>query len=59
MKALYPNCEKHGHLIKKNPGKSKHLETAVVNIFDYSIDLVNLRTESFADDSRIPSIVMK
>jgi len=47
--------ESHGFgVIKKNPEKSKHLETATIKIFDYWIDFVNLRGEQYADDSRIP-----
>eukprot|EP00189_Rhodosorus_marinus_P009958 CAMPEP_0184744742 /NCGR_PEP_ID=MMETSP0315-20130426/7439_1 /TAXON_ID=101924 /ORGANISM="Rhodosorus marinus, Strain UTEX LB 2760" /LENGTH=482 /DNA_ID=CAMNT_0027216557 /DNA_START=372 /DNA_END=1820 /DNA_ORIENTATION=- len=42
----------------KNPDKSKHLETARIKIFDVWIDLVNLRTETYADSSRVPEIVL-
>lgn len=43
------------HLIKANPEKSKHLETATVNIAGLSVDLVNLRSEVYSD-SRIPEM---
>jgi hypothetical protein len=45
-------------IVKINPAKSKHLETAVMSILGYSVDLVNLRTESY-DSSRIPSFVVR
>ena len=57
IKEVYPHTEKHEHVIKRNPEKSKHLETAVVTINNYSIDLVNLRSEKYTEDSRIPIIV--
>jgi tRNA nucleotidyltransferase/poly(A) polymerase len=41
-------------MMLKNPEKSKHLETATMKINDYWIDFVNLRTEEYAGDSRIP-----
>ncbi|KAJ8904146.1 hypothetical protein NDN08_000673 [Rhodosorus marinus] len=44
-------------VIHMNPDKSKHLETARIKIFDVWIDLVNLRTETYADSSRVPDIV--
>lgn len=44
------------HKIKKNPDKSKHLETCTTKLFGLDIDFVNLRSESYTDDSRIPSI---
>lgn len=42
------------HVIKQNPEKSKHLETATCSLFGYEIDFVNLRGEEYAQDSRIP-----
>ena len=42
-------------IISANPEQSKHLETATTHIFGQSIDLVNLRSEEYADESRIPS----
>ena len=44
------------YVVKQNPKKSKHLETANVAILGYSIDFVNLRTESYSQDSRIPQV---
>jgi len=54
---------KHGRetvsvgMMMKNPEKSKHLETATMQINDYWIDFVNLRTEEYAGDSRIPDLM--
>jgi tRNA nucleotidyltransferase (CCA-adding enzyme) len=44
------------HKIKKNPDKSKHLETCTTKLFGLDIDFVNLRSESYTEDSRIPTI---
>lgn len=43
-------------VIQCNPDQSKHLETARMRIFDVWIDFVNLRSETYAEDSRIPSM---
>lgn len=40
-------------IIKANPDQSKHLETAMIQLFGINMDFVNLRKESYAD-SRIP-----
>lgn len=40
--------------IAKNPDQSKHLETATFKVFGLDLDLVNLRSEQYAEDSRIP-----
>lgn len=42
-------------VVKANPDQSKHLATAMVNLFGLPIDFVNLRKESYAD-SRIPTV---
>ncbi|CCH61474.1 hypothetical protein TBLA_0E04200 [Henningerozyma blattae CBS 6284] len=42
------------HKINKNPEKSKHLETTTTKLFDIEVDFVNLRSEEYSDDSRIP-----
>jgi tRNA nucleotidyltransferase (CCA-adding enzyme) len=42
---------------KFNPELSKHLETATAKIHGQFIDFVNLRSEKYTDDSRIPLIV--
>ncbi|KAJ3575901.1 hypothetical protein NP233_g783 [Leucocoprinus birnbaumii] len=41
--------------IAQNPEQSKHLETATFKVFELDIDLVNLRSEEYASDSRIPT----
>lgn len=44
------------HKIDANPEKSKHLETATTKIFGLDIDLVNLRKETYLEDSRNPQM---
>ncbi|OJZ87769.1 hypothetical protein ASPFODRAFT_60129 [Aspergillus luchuensis CBS 106.47] len=56
-----PNGElKHAiaslHKIEANPEKSKHLETVTTRIFGLDIDLVNLRKETYSEDSRNPQM---
>jgi tRNA nucleotidyltransferase (CCA-adding enzyme) len=41
--------------VKANPDQSKHLETAKIKILDMDLDIVNLRSEEYASDSRIPT----
>jgi tRNA nucleotidyltransferase (CCA-adding enzyme) len=54
-----------GHIVRdavkvaRNPDQSKHLETAMVTVLGLDVDLVNLRSEVYADDSRIPSEVVR
>ncbi|KAJ2919230.1 hypothetical protein MD484_g1082, partial [Candolleomyces efflorescens] len=43
--------------IAQNPDQSKHLETATFKLGGLDIDLVNLRSEAYAENSRIPSEV--
>jgi hypothetical protein len=43
-------------VIQSNPEQSKHLETARMKVNALWIDLVNLRSESYADGSRIPTM---
>jgi hypothetical protein len=43
-------------VIHSNPDQSKHLETARMKISDVWIDLVNLRSETYAEESRIPTM---
>lgn len=42
--------------IKANPDKSKHLETVTTKILGLEIDLVNLRKETYLEDSRTPTM---
>eukprot|EP00894_Picocystis_sp_ML_P002881 jgi/Pico_ML_1/53398/g3954.t1 len=46
----------HVAVILSNPEQSKHLETARMKILGEWIDFVNLRAESYAEDSRIPTM---
>lgn len=50
--------EHHGsvHVIRLNPAQSKHLETARMRIFGAWVDFVNLRKETYAANSRIPTM---
>lgn len=60
------NTEKYGidkkgtlgglHKIEANPEKSKHLETVTTRILGLDIDLVNLRKETYSEDSRNPQM---
>ncbi|GMH57395.1 hypothetical protein TrRE_jg5969, partial [Triparma retinervis] len=43
------------HKILANPSQSKHLETATMTLLNYEVDLVNLRSETYASSSRIPT----
>lgn len=45
-------------MIMSNPEQSKHLETARMKIRDIWIDLVNLRSEEYAHNSRIPTMTV-
>jgi hypothetical protein len=44
--------------IGMNPDQSKHLETARFSLFGLDLDLVNLRSEKYAENSRIPTEVV-
>lgn len=44
------------HKIARNPEKSKQLETTTVKLFGLDVDLVNLRTETYTEDSRNPQV---
>lgn len=43
------------HVIKNNPEKSKHLETAVIRINGLFVDFVGLRSETYSN-TRIPDV---
>lgn len=43
-------------VIQSNPEQSKHLETARMKVNSLWIDLVNLRSETYAEGSRIPKM---
>ncbi|KAI5818687.1 hypothetical protein BZA77DRAFT_242942 [Pyronema omphalodes] len=44
------------HKIESNPEKSKHLETATTKILGLDMDFVNLRSETYTEESRIPQM---
>ncbi len=44
-------------VIAANPEQSKHLETATMRVHGVWLDLVHLRSESYAEGSRIPTAV--
>lgn len=44
------------HTIAANPDKSKHLETVTTRILGLDIDFVNLRKETYSEDSRNPQM---
>ncbi|KAK3182058.1 CCA tRNA nucleotidyltransferase, mitochondrial [Lecanicillium sp. MT-2017a] len=44
------------HSVARQPDKSKHLETAMLRIMGLDLDFVNLRKETYADDSRNPQM---
>ncbi|CDY25748.1 BnaA07g10340D [Brassica napus] len=43
-------------VIERNPDQSKHLETAKMRIYNQWIDFVNLRSEEYTENSRIPTM---
>ena len=55
-----PQLLGHGGKIAKiasNPEKSKHLETATIQLCGLEVDFVNLRNEAYTEGSRIPTVV--
>jgi hypothetical protein len=44
--------------VASNPDQSKHLETANLRVYERDIDFVNLRSEEYASNSRIPTEVV-
>merc|ERR1719361_71897 len=42
-------------VVKQNPDQSKHLATACFRMYGLSLDVNNLRTETYTEDSRIPA----
>ncbi|CAD2091541.1 tRNA nucleotidyltransferase, putative [Plasmodium vinckei brucechwatti] len=45
-------------IIKINSDQSKHLETSSFNLFNFQVDIVNLRNETYTEESRIPEIAI-
>ncbi|EHA55473.1 hypothetical protein MCOR27_006708 [Pyricularia oryzae] len=59
------NRDRHGisegdignlHKVAANPDKSKHLETVTTRMFGLEVDFVNLRKETYTEDSRNPQM---
>lgn len=46
----------HGTTIAANPEKSKHLETISARVLGFEVDFVNLRSETYGGDSRVPKM---
>ena len=44
------------HIVQFNPDKSKHLETATMRLGNFDIDVVQLRTDTYSETSRIPQV---
>jgi tRNA nucleotidyltransferase/poly(A) polymerase len=44
------------YVVEQNVEKSKHLETVAIEIGGSKIDFVNLRSESYGENSRIPTV---
>ena len=44
------------YVVGQNVEKSKHLETATIDLFGNKVEFVHLRSESYADGSRVPEI---
>lgn len=44
------------YVVQANADKSKHLETTALEIGPFKIDFVNLRTENYAEGSRVPTM---
>jgi tRNA nucleotidyltransferase (CCA-adding enzyme) len=43
-------------VVKENPVQSKHIRTATFRFFGFDIDMNNLRSETYTEDSRIPEV---
>ncbi|AGO13978.1 AaceriAGR118Wp [[Ashbya] aceris (nom. inval.)] len=44
------------HKIQRNPARSKHLETCTTTVLGVAVDFVNLRSETYAEESRVPTV---
>ncbi|KAK4134183.1 poly A polymerase C-terminal region-like protein [Trichocladium antarcticum] len=44
------------HTVPRNPDKSKHLATSTIKLCGLDVDFVNLRRETYAEDSRNPAV---
>ena len=60
-KFLYERESQYGGIssigvVKENPDQSKHIRTATFRFFGFDIDMNNLRSETYAENSRIPEV---
>jgi tRNA nucleotidyltransferase/poly(A) polymerase len=53
---IKPEDERKIHTIAANPEKSKHLETSTTTLFGLDVDFVNLRKETYTEDTRNPQM---
>ncbi|KAL2200634.1 hypothetical protein P885DRAFT_27420 [Corynascus similis CBS 632.67] len=44
------------HTVPRNPDKSKHLATSTIRLCGLDVDFVNLRRETYTDESRNPTV---
>ncbi|KAK4179218.1 mitochondrial CCA tRNA nucleotidyltransferase [Triangularia setosa] len=44
------------HTVARNPDKSKHLATSTIKLCGLDVDFVNLRKETYTEDSRNPQV---
>ncbi|KAK0735682.1 hypothetical protein B0T21DRAFT_402372 [Apiosordaria backusii] len=44
------------HTVARNPDKSKHLATSTIKLCGLDVDFVNLRKETYTEDSRNPEV---
>lgn len=56
-KKINPGSKKRGYgVIGMCSDKAKHLETATMPVHGMSLDMVNLRSETYTDETRVPVI---
>lgn len=53
---LPPGGLGRGYLVQQNVERSKHLETAGVSLFGFKVEFVHLRSETYAEGSRVPLV---
>ena len=54
--ALAPEDVGRLHTVARNPDKSKHLATSTIKLCGLDVDFVNLRRETYTEDSRNPVV---
>lgn len=53
---LQPDDVGRLHTVPRNPEKSKHLATSTIKLCSLDVDFVNLRKETYTEDSRNPAV---